>query len=83
MIVVKCVLRGRPQGGRAVFIVNLLVVELDLQLSSLATMAILDTLLQFRKLDVGFGRQIRILTPSRVELIGKRSIFGLETTPNR
>jgi len=28
-------------------------------------------------------RQIRILTPSRVELIGKTSIFGLQTTTNR
>ena len=65
------------------FIVNLQVVELDLQLSSLAIMAILDTLLQFRKLDVGFGRQIRILTPSRVELIGKTSILRLEITTNR
>ena len=65
------------------FIVNLLVVELVLQLSSLAIMAILDTLLQFRKLDVGFGRQIRILTPSRVELIDKRSIFGLNSTTIR
>ena len=31
----------------------------------------------------GFGLEIRILTPSRVESIGKTSIFGLETTTNR
>jgi len=66
-----------------VFIVNLLVVELVLQLSSLAIMAILDTLLQFRKLDVGFGRANHFLTPSRVELIDKRSIFGLNSTTIR
>jgi len=54
-----------------VFIVNLLVAELDLQLSLLAIMAILDTLLQFRKLDVGFGRATHFLTPSRVESIDK------------
>jgi len=33
--------------------------------------------------DSGFGLQIRILTPSRVELIGQRSILRLETTTNR
>ena len=38
---------------------------------------------QFRKLDVGFDRANRFLTPSRVELIGKRSILRLETTTNR
>jgi len=31
---------------------------------------------------LGFGLEIRILTPSRVELMSKRSIFGLETTIN-
>jgi len=35
---------------------------------------------QFRKLDIDFGRANRFLTPSRVELIGKTSIFGLDNT---
>ena len=30
-----------------------------------------------------FGLEIRILTPSRVEMIVKRSIFGLKTITNR
>ena len=38
---------------------------------------------KIRTFDSDLGLQIRILTPSRVELIGKRSIFGLETTINR
>ena len=38
---------------------------------------------EIRIFDAGLGRQIRILTPSRVELIDKGSIFGLETTINR
>eukprot|EP00984_Skeletonema_dohrnii_P013259 scaffold5464_cov97-Skeletonema_dohrnii-CCMP3373.AAC.3 len=33
--------------------------------------------------DFDFGRQIRILTPSRVDLIDKGSILRLETTINR
>ena len=47
-------------------------------------MAILDTLLRiFRKWNVDFGRANHFLTPSRVELIDKRSILHLETTTNR
>jgi len=76
LIVVKCVLRGRPQGGRAVFLVyfggNVGVVEVD---SGVALMAILDTLLHFPKFEVDSGRAARILRVDLVELIGKRSIL--------
>ena len=33
--------------------------------------------------NVTLGLQMRIADPSRVELIGKRSLFGLDTTTNR
>ena len=38
---------------------------------------------KIRTFEVGFDRAARFRTPSRVELIGKRSIFGLTTTTNR
>ena len=38
---------------------------------------------EIRTFDSDFGLEIRILTPFRVESIGKRSIFGLETTTHR
>ena len=38
---------------------------------------------KIRIFDTDFGRATRFLTPSRVELIGKRSIFGLDNTTNR
>ena len=38
---------------------------------------------KIRIFDFGFGLEIRIPTPSRVKLIDKGSIFGLETTTNR
>ena len=38
---------------------------------------------KIRIFDADLGRQKRILTPARVELIDKGSIFGLETTINR
>ena len=37
----------------------------------------------FRKFDVDFDRAARFLTPARVELIDKRSIFGLDSTTFR
>ena len=37
----------------------------------------------FSEFDADFDRAARFLTPSRVKTIGKRSIFGLETTTNR
>jgi hypothetical protein len=46
-------------------------------------MSISFSFVQIRTFDSDFGLEIRILTPSRVELIGKRSIFGLDTTTNR
>ena len=46
-------------------------------------MSISFSFVKIRIFDSGFGLEIRILTPSRVELIGKTSIFGLETTTNR
>ena len=36
---------------------------------------------KIRTFDSGFGLQIRILTPSRVEMIGKTSILRLELQP--
>eukprot|EP00984_Skeletonema_dohrnii_P034861 scaffold33776_cov222-Skeletonema_dohrnii-CCMP3373.AAC.1 len=38
---------------------------------------------EIRTFDSGFGLQSRIVDPSRVEMIGKRSISCLETTTNR
>jgi hypothetical protein len=38
---------------------------------------------KIRIFDVDLGLEIRIPTPSRVELIGKRSILRLETATNR
>ena len=70
--------------------------ELSLLLSMLSIMmitvltAVVDfttynyfSFVEIRIFDADLGRQIRILTPSRVELIGKGSIFGLETAINR
>jgi len=38
---------------------------------------------EIRIFDADLGLEIRILTPSRVEMIGKRSTLCLETTTNR
>ena len=38
---------------------------------------------EIRLFDLDLGLQMQIVDPSRVELIGKRSIFLLETTINR
>ena len=38
---------------------------------------------KIRIFDFDVGLEIRILTPSRVETIGKRSILRLETATNR
>ena len=46
-------------------------------------MSISFSFVKIRIFDFDFGLEIRILTPSRVELIGKRSIFGLDNTTNR
>ena len=44
---------------------------------------IYSSFVKIRTFDSDFGLEIRILTPSRVELIGRRSILRLETTTNR
>ena len=49
LIVKKCLSRGRPQGGRAVFIVSLLVVVI-LLLTGVAITSILDTLSEISKI---------------------------------
>ena len=46
-------------------------------------MSLYYSFVEIRIFDADFGLEIRILTPSRVELIDKGSIFGLETTTNR
>eukprot|EP00984_Skeletonema_dohrnii_P031459 scaffold23975_cov78-Skeletonema_dohrnii-CCMP3373.AAC.2 len=46
-------------------------------------MSICYSFVEIRIFDADFGLEIRILTPSRVELIGKTSILRLETTTNR
>ena len=51
--------------------------------SSSVVSSTLSLFRKVRKFDVGFDRAASFLTTSRVELIGKRSIFGLETTTNR
>ena len=59
------------------------VVELDLQLSLLAIMAILHSSFVVRKLDIGFGRAVRFLRVDLVETIDKRLILCIEITTNR
>ena len=83
IVVNKCVLRGRPQGGRAVFWI---VLEKTIPMVMTVVVVVSSTLSLFRKVrkfDVGFDRAARFLTPSRVEMIVKRSILCLETTTNR
>ena len=46
-------------------------------------MSISFSFVKIRIFDADFGLQSRILTPSRVEMIGKRSIFGLAITTIR
>ena len=46
-------------------------------------MLISFSFVKIRIFDADFDRATRFLTPSRVELIGKRSIFGLDNTTNR
>ena len=43
----------------------------------------LYSFVKIRIFDLDFGLQRRIVDPSQVELIGKESILGLETTTNR
>eukprot|EP00984_Skeletonema_dohrnii_P030127 scaffold21312_cov70-Skeletonema_dohrnii-CCMP3373.AAC.2 len=46
-------------------------------------MAIYYSFVKIRIFDADLGRQIRIVGVDLVELIGKRSIFGLGITVNR
>ena len=67
--------------------------ELSLLLSMLPIMMIMMavevntsicySLVEIRTFDVDLGLEIRILTPSRVELIGIGSILCIETNNNR
>eukprot|EP00985_Skeletonema_marinoi_P012318 scaffold5921_cov228-Skeletonema_marinoi.AAC.1 len=79
LIVKKCVLRGRPQGGRAVFIVDF---DSGDGCSS-SSIVNSSSFVEIRTFDIDFDRAARFLTPSRVEMIGKRSILCLQTTTNR
>ena len=56
----------------------LTVVEVEVNIMSISF-----SFVKIRIFDADLGRQIRILTPSRVELIGKGSIFALKTITNR
>ena len=46
-------------------------------------MPICYSFVEIRIFDFDFGLQVRILTPSRVESVDRRSILRLETTINR
>jgi len=59
-----------------VMITTLTVVEVNI-------MSICSSFVEIRIFDADFDRATHFLTPSRVELIGKRSILCLETTTNR
>ena len=64
------------------------IVMLSIMMITTLTAVVVNVSISFsfvkiRIFDADLGRQIRILTPSRVELIDKGSIFGLETTINR
>ena len=58
-----------------VMLIMLVVVEVNTSISF--------SFVKIRIFDADFDRATRFLTPSRVELIGKRSIFGLDDTTNR
>eukprot|EP00984_Skeletonema_dohrnii_P017278 scaffold7835_cov131-Skeletonema_dohrnii-CCMP3373.AAC.1 len=77
LIVEERLSRGRPQGGRAVFIV-----DFDSGDGSSSSSSIVNSF-SFSEFDADFDRAARFLTPSRVEMIGKGSILCLETTINR
>jgi len=79
-IIKKCVLRGRPQGGRAVFIVDF---DSGDGCSISSSIVNSSSFVEIRTFDIDFDRAARFLTPSRVEMIGKRSILCLQTTTNR
>jgi len=65
--------------------------EAELCLGTLISMVVmvvvvsstLSLFMKVRKFDFGFDRAARFLGVALVELIGKRSKFGLETTSNR
>ena len=59
-----------------VMITTLTVVEVNI-------MSICSSFVGIRIFDADFDRATHFLTPSRVELMGKRSILCLETTTNR
>ena len=63
--------------------VNAVIGNVDNDGSGEVNVSISFSFVKIRIFDFGFGLEIRIPTPSRVELIDKRSIFGLETTINR
>jgi len=58
-----------------IMLIMLVVVEVNTSISF--------SFVKIRIFDADFDRATRFLTPSRVELIGKRSILRLETTINR
>jgi hypothetical protein len=66
---------GEGAVGWNVMILTAVEVEVDMSISF--------SFVKIRIFDADFGLQSRILTPSRVEMIDKRSILCLETTTNR
>jgi hypothetical protein len=81
LIVVKCVLRGRPQGGRAVFIHWLDFARKDDSNGCLIIVSFV-IVLEIWIWNVTLGLQIQIVRVDLVELIGKRSILCIQTTNN-
>eukprot|EP00984_Skeletonema_dohrnii_P016171 scaffold7134_cov174-Skeletonema_dohrnii-CCMP3373.AAC.1 len=82
LIVVKSLSRGRPQGGRAMTMFSNVEFDSGDGSSSSSSSSIVNSS-SFSEFDADFDRAARFLTPSRVEIIVKRSIFGFNTTTNR
>mmetsp|Transcript_12615 Transcript_12615/g.18826 ORF Transcript_12615/g.18826 Transcript_12615/m.18826 type:complete len:89 (-) Transcript_12615:514-780(-) len=78
--VAKVVMRVSRMAKELKLIMLMMVLITAVEVNTLTTRY---SFVEIRIFDADFGLEIRILTPSRVELIGKRSIFGLETTTNR
>ncbi len=75
-------MRGRSQGGRAVFIVLIDIVALEMRIRMLVLLS-LSILVKIRIWTVDLGLDIRILGVALVELIDKRLIFGIDNNTNR
>eukprot|EP00984_Skeletonema_dohrnii_P029783 scaffold20663_cov184-Skeletonema_dohrnii-CCMP3373.AAC.3 len=76
---------SEPSGEGAVdcnvsFLVTLVMILTAVEVNIIS---ICSSFVEIQIFDADFDRATHFLTPSRVELIGKRSILCLETTTNR